>query len=253
MFKKELARFYFWLPVALLIVSVGINVLLFQQVRTYYVDLNGTRLDPLGLNAYPSAPHTNINQPLVLFFGDSRAADWPAPVSMPESMFVNRGIGAQTTAQILGRFAAHVLPLHPDVVVVQMGINDLKTIPLFPEQREAIVAQCKANIAEVVALARADGTQVVLTTIFPLGQIPLARRPFWSEEVAVAITDVNQFILAQANDHVLVFDTGVILAKEDGLTNPLYSQDFLHLNEKGYEVLNSELVPLLRPQNGLHD
>jgi lysophospholipase L1-like esterase len=43
--------------------------------------------------------------------------------------FVNRGINTQTSAQVLGRFDKHVVPLHPNIVIVQVGINDLKTIP----------------------------------------------------------------------------------------------------------------------------
>ncbi len=53
--------------------------------------------------------------------------------------FVNRGIGNQTTAQVLGHFHAHVAPLHPQTIILQVGINDLKTIPLFPEQAETII------------------------------------------------------------------------------------------------------------------
>jgi len=65
----------------------------------------------------------------VVFFGDSRAYDWPAPSGLEGLEFVNRGIGNQTTAQVLGRFEAHIAPLHPQVVVLQVGINDLKLIP----------------------------------------------------------------------------------------------------------------------------
>ena len=63
---------------------------------------------------------------------------------------MNRGVFGQTTAQVLGRFDAHAAPLLPRVVVLQVGINDLKAIPLLPHRRDEIVADCKANLREIV-------------------------------------------------------------------------------------------------------
>ena len=49
------------------------------------------------------------------------------------------------------------------------------------------------------------------------------------------------------SDQVTILDTAKVLANGQGLTDPLYSKDFLHLNEKGYAALNRELILLLRP------
>lgn len=84
-------------------------------------------------------------------------------------------------------------PLQPDIVILQVGINDLKTLPLFPERQEEIIANCKTNIQQIVDKSLQADASVILTTIFPLGQLPIERRLFWSEEVALAIDDVNQF------------------------------------------------------------
>jgi lysophospholipase L1-like esterase len=231
----------------LLLISVGFNLFLYQQGSDYYLQLSRTRLDPLGLSTYSKnlAQNENIaGKPLVVFFGDSRAADWLTPTQVTNVTFINRGIAAQTTAQALGRFPYHVLPLKPKVIVLQIGVNDLKTIPLFPEQKATIVANCKANIRQIVALSVQNGSQVILTTIFPLGQLPLERKPFWSDEVAIAISEVNQFITSLKSDQVKIFDTAKILANREGITDPAYSRDFLHLNENGYNALNQELVHL---------
>jgi lysophospholipase L1-like esterase len=236
-----------WLPAALLLclgVSLLLNIILFERANTYYLQLNGTRLDPLGLQTYDThmPPHTDQIQ--FVFFGDSRAAEWPSP-PVDGFSFHNRGIGAQTSTQTAARFEQHIVPLQPDIVLLQIGINDLKTIPLFPDQRAEIVANCQRNIEQMVADATAIGTTVIVSTIFPVGEPPLLRRPYWSDEITVAVDEVNAFIHALAAPNVLVFDAYAILAGEDGLVQPEYVRDELHLNEQGYEALNQSLQAVL--------
>lgn len=233
------------LGILLLLSMVG-NVVIYQRAQRYYLLLNESHLDPVGLNAFDGAP-ANLEQPVVVFFGDSRAADWPAPDQLKSETFVNRGIGNQTTAQMVARFQAHVAPLQPQIIVIQAGINDLKTIPLFPNQKESIIRNCKANLQQIVDLSVATGARVVVTTIFPLGKLPLERSPFWSDDVAVAIADVNSFIESLASDQVTIFHSEDVLANSEGIVDPQYSKDFLHLNPAGYAALNEAISELLVP------
>jgi lysophospholipase L1-like esterase len=230
----------------LFLISIATNVVLFERAQKYYLQLNASHLDPLGLSAFADTP-ANVQPPLILFFGDSRASDWPPPDQIKNETFVNRGIGNQTTAQILGRFQTHVTPLHPQIIILQAGINDLKTIPLFTDQKEAIIHNCKANLQQIVDLSLATGARVIVTTIFPLGQLPIERRPFWSDDVEIAINDVNAFIETLASDQVTIFQTDEVLANSDGIVYPQYSRDFLHLNPAGYAALNDSLYELLVP------
>jgi GDSL-like Lipase/Acylhydrolase family len=158
--------------------SIALNARLYDQARKYYIEINQTRLDPLGLAEYPINPQEtpNTGQLRVVFFGDSRAASWPAP-SLPGYEFINRGISSQTSTQALQRFPYHVRSLKPNIVIVQVGINDLKTVALFPGRRTAIVAACQANIRQIVAAARQLGAVVIVTTIFPTGDVPSLASP----------------------------------------------------------------------------
>ena len=169
-----------------LLVSLALNYALYKQGKRYYSDLNAVRLDPLGLSYYGDAAPPESGLPLVVFYGDSRAASWPS-ADLGQLELVNRGIPAQTSAQVLGRFDYDIKPLRPEVILIQVGINDLKTIPLFPEDRQAIVADCEENIQRIVEKSTDLGARVILTTIFPAGEVPLERKLFWSDEVAVAI------------------------------------------------------------------
>lgn len=230
------------------IISVAFNFYLYQQSSKYYLELNATRLDPLGLSyEWTDLPEPNLkaDKRRVLFFGDSRTAEWVNPEGFEQYQFINRGIGAQTTTQVLSRFQTHVAPLLPNVLVLQVGINDLKTIPLFPEHEQRIIENCKTNIRQIVDLSVANGADVIVVTIFPLGQLPLERRIFWSDRVAIDIRDVNQFLVSLQSEHVKILDSAAILANQDGIVNPIYSRDFLHLNGSGYEALNQELRNVL--------
>ncbi|HNR97253.1 MAG TPA: GDSL-type esterase/lipase family protein [Anaerolineae bacterium] len=228
--------------------SISLNYLLFNQSMQYYLQLNGSRLDPLGLSHYSTAPdQRDLARPglqTVVFFGDSRAADWTPP-DLDQFEFVNRGIYAETSAQALLRFDYHVKPLMPDVVVVQVGINDLKAIPVLPDQKEAIVANCKENTRQIAEKATGSGAKVILTTIFPTGPVPLDRRLYWSDDVAVAIEEVSAFIRSLGGDDILILDAYSILANGVGSTRSEFSRDLLHLTAAGYRRLNDAFVPVL--------
>ncbi|MEK0188740.1 hypothetical protein [Microcoleus anatoxicus] len=91
------------------------------------------------------------------------------------------------------------------------------------------------------------GAKVVVTTIFPLGTLPIERRPLWSDDVAIAINDVNDYIKTLAGDRVIVLDSSQVLANSQGIVNPKYSRDFLHLNSEGYAALNKAITGILVP------
>ena len=119
------------LPAALLVGSLVLNWYLFRLGRWYYTQLSAVRLDPLGLSAYP-APSSqeelaSTDAITVVFFGDSRAATWPPP-DIGGFAFINRGVGGETSTQSALRFDYHIEPLNPQIVVIQTGINDLKTM-----------------------------------------------------------------------------------------------------------------------------
>lgn len=250
--SQRLFRLTTMLGSVALVASVALNAILFATTRYYYVQLNATILDPLGLGFFaansPAQDRSATTTATVVFFGDSRAAQWPFPTGFKSKSFVNRGIPNQTSAQVLGRFDKHVAPLRPDIIIVQVGINDLKTIPLFPERKAAIIANCKANIQQIVARSVKSGATVILTTIFPIGPVPLARQPFWSPDVALAVDNVNAYLYSLKAPNVIVLDANSLLAL-NGKTQDKYARDTLHLNPTGYEVLNKELTKVLGKLN----
>jgi lysophospholipase L1-like esterase len=229
--------------------SLGANAYLVHRSNAYFRATTEVRLDPGGLRTWateradppPPAPPTRR---VLVFFGDSRALMWGVP-AVDDLVVVNRGVGNQTTAQVLLRFDADVATLHPAVVVLEAGVNDLKSISELPERRAEIVADCEANLRVLVARCRGVGAAVVLTSVFAIGDVPVWRRPFWSDDVDAAVREVNTFLRTLAGDRVVFFDADPVLDDARGKIQPAYQYDFLHLDPQGYRALDTKLVPLV--------
>jgi lysophospholipase L1-like esterase len=235
-----------WFVLAgLLVLSLGANALLVRAALTYFAGELAIRFDPAGLKMYEADRARDPPPgPVLLYFGDSRARMWNEPDSLAGFHVVNRGIGNQTTAQILMRVDSDVVPVHPSVVVLEAGVNDLKAIPQFPERRAEIVAECESNLERIVNACRRTGATVVVVSVFDIGDVALWRRPFWSDDVASAVRDVNAFLPRLAGPGIHFFDAAPVLGGP-GRVQHEYQLDYLHLAPAGYRALDGRLVPLL--------
>jgi len=229
-----------------LALSLAANAFLMRASRAYFREENAVRLDPGGLDAYAHAPPPREGKPVLVFFGDSRALMWGRPRELQDYEVVNRGVGNQTTAQILLRFDADLPKLKPAVVVLEAGVNDLKTIAEFPERGAQIVAECESNLRRIVQRCREIGAGVVLVTVFEIGDLPLWRRPFWSEDVRSAVREVNTFLPSLVETRVILLDAAPVLDDTRGRIRPEYQLDYLHLSPSGYSALTEQLGPQLR-------
>lgn len=236
------------LLVGVLIVS---NVYVYWQGRQFYRQFQRTRLDPIGLRAFmEDVVVPEGDKQVVVFLGDSRAAGWQAPAGFTTThQFINRGIGGETSHQTLLRFDTHITPLEPDIIVLQVGVNELTAIPLLRHREAEIRAESEANIRELVARCRALGATVIWTTIFPAGQPQFNDYLRDPGDIASAINTVNGSLSDLAGEGVIVFDTSAVLAGEDGRVLDGLAADFLHLNPAGYAALNIELTKLLQRTN----
>ena len=216
----------------LLIGSLGANLFLGRKAMHYYTLLNALRLDPLELRSYSTQEPISTKKRVVML-GDSRVLVWPSIDSEYFTVY-NRGIHGQTSIQVRDRFITHVQGIQPDIVVLQVGMNDLKTIGLFPERKEKILEDCKQNIRILTEKIHGLGAQLILTTTIPAGPIPLIRRPVWSDDIDIAVQDLNQYIKGFNQDGVYIFDTAT-------LVNETQYLDALHLEKEAYKVLNHHL------------
>jgi acyl-CoA thioesterase I len=125
--------------------------------------------DWAGLTRYGSE-NTELRPPVpgedrVVFLGDQITERWGQGGAkfFPGKPYLNRGIGGQTTPQMLVRFRQDVISLKPKVVVILAGSNDLAGVS--GPATEGTIAE---NIMSMVELARANGIRVVLASVTPV-------------------------------------------------------------------------------------
>ena len=189
-------------------------------------------------NAALAAPKPGEDR--VVFFGDSITDNWSKPDYggfFPDKPYVNRGIGGQTTAQMLLRFRADVLELSPRAVVILAGTNDVAG-----NAGPATPAQIQDNLASMAELAKAHGVRVVLASLLPVsddkkdanGQ-PVTRT---RQRPPATLRELNAWLsaYAAANAHVYL-DYFSATADAGGLLRPELNDDGLHPNAKGYAVM----------------
>jgi len=112
-------------------------------------------------NAALKPPAAGENR--VVFFGDSITDIWHLDQYFPGKPYLNRGIGGQTTPQMLVRFRQDVIDLDPRIVIILAGTNDIagNTGPMRLEDIEA-------NYASMAELARARQIKVIYSSVLPV-------------------------------------------------------------------------------------
>jgi lysophospholipase L1-like esterase len=157
---------------------------------------------------------------------------------------VNRGQSHDTSGQLRLRLERDVIALKPDVVVLEIGVNDLKSIGALPDQEQIIIDRLKANRNAIIDRLTAAGINVIVCTIFPFGDLTLARRPVWSDRTLAARDEINREVRQLNRPRLTVFDADPIFLV-DGRMKGEYQLDELHLNETGYSALNQALAPVI--------
>jgi lysophospholipase L1-like esterase len=228
--------------------SLALNVALFAYARARYRQEQDIRLDPTGAGRFgPKNDELSALVPgkrRVVLFGDSRIEGWVPPLSAEGVEVVNRGWWGETTGQAILRLDRDVIQLRPSTVVIEFGINDLKGIGLLPDREAEIVETCRRNLESIVGRLREKGIGVILLTIFPVGPVPLIRRPIWSDRTIVAVDRINREVRSLAGPGVEVVDCDGVLAEGGRMKAPFAADEF-HLTPAAYEALDRLIKPRL--------
>ena len=231
-------------PVALLLIFLLAALFVFIYVRAYrsnYYTYNLLRLDPLeegSLKDYEA----RISTAEIWMIGDSRIARWDTDLLKEESGIANLGIEGQTSAQVYYRLKNYLVSDTPSLIVLQVGINDLKIIGLDKGLKAEVSKNLCRNIEAICHLCIDRDIKVILMNIIPVGKIEPARRLVWNTEVNQALDSVNAALkLMTDNEHVLYLDTYTLLSDNTKKVRTELQYDFLHINKKGYEILSAAL------------
>ena len=174
------------------------------------------------------------NEKRIVFMGDSITEEWGNlyPEFFSGNYYINRGIGGQTTPQMLIRFKPDAIDLKPYAIIILAGTNDIagNTGP-------STVRMITDNIFSMAELAIAYDIIVVLASILPVYQYP------WVDDVLdplSVIDSINSKIKDYVENKGLVFLDYYSSMVDDrkGLKSD-YTSDGVHPNEAGYKVMSA--------------
>jgi len=167
----------------------------------------------------------------IVFMGNSITEGWinSCPDYFAGKSYVNRGIGGQTTPQMLVRFRPDVINLKPAVVVILAGTNDIAG-NTGPSTLEMIMD----NLISMAELAKANQIKVVLSSVLPVFDYP------WKSglQPAEKIITLNAMIKTYAEKNGLVYLDyfSATVDERKGLKKEL-SGDGVHPNLAGYKIM----------------
>jgi lysophospholipase L1-like esterase len=139
------------------------------------------------------------------------------------------------------RFKQDVIALHPAVVHIMAGTNDIagNTGPMT-------LAQSEANIRRMAEAAHRHGIKVVIASVLPARAFP------WRKDVhpAAQIVTLNQWLRDYAKRrHFAYADYHKAMAEPDGGLPAALSADGVHPNAAGYAVMRPIADASIREAN----
>lgn len=193
--------------------------------------------DPANLARYAeanrllAAPHPD--KPRVVFFGDSITDFWRLNEYFPDSDYVNRGISGQTTGEMLQRFQADVVSLHPEAVLILAGTNDLA--------RGISVGAIENNYLAMATLAQAGKIKVIFASVTPVSDYHKDQNPAYERTPGrppASILDLNTWLRALCTSQGFQYvDYFSALVDGEGRVKADFADDGLHPNAMGYRAM----------------
>lgn len=162
--------------------------------------------------------------------------------------FVNAGISGNKSVQMRGRFQEDVLSKNPDLLFINVGVNDVwHAFYNFTEQKNYpegnlpggnSLEQYRADLTEMVELAREKNIEVILLAPTPIRENLDSRENqrlanYIAAMQAIAIENNCLFV----NLHQPFHDIIEIYQKYAGTTQKILTHDGVHPNRSGYRVI----------------
>ena len=167
----------------------------------------------------------------VVFLGDSITDGWDLNRDFPGKPYVNRGIGGQTTPQMLVRMFPDVIDLHPAAVILLAGTNDIAA-NTGPETLKMV----EENIQAITELAQKHGIKVILCSVMPVSDYTQNKQTIHRPQTD--ILRLNDWLRTYADQaHAVYADYYSAMVDGLGMLKDGFSDDGLHPNAKGYALV----------------
>jgi lysophospholipase L1-like esterase len=152
-----------------------------------------------------------------------------------EQPYINRGVGDNTTVDMLHRFDEDVIALRPVRVVIYVGTNDIKyNIP---------IKQTKSNIK--IMLKRAVGLGIEPVLLLPLPVNYNKNMSLNFSHPSDKIQSLNLDLAEESNNLNIKYIDLIENMRNKNDFDKFYLKDGLHLTEKGYKSLTAIIKQIL--------
>lgn len=171
----------------------------------------------------------------VVFLGDSITDYWKLPDYFPGKPYINRGVDGQTTPEMLVRFRQDVIALHPKVVVVLAGTNDIAGVT-----GRTLNEDIEANYASMAELARGHGIRMVFASVLPVHNYTHDAEESFALRPRERILALNEWMKDYCAKNGLVYlDYFSALVDERGMLKRALADDGVHPTDAGYKIMAS--------------
>jgi len=181
----------------------------------------------------------------LLFLGDSLIQLYDTNAFFSGKLTHNRGVGGNTTSQIIERLPTSVYPVCPEQIILLAGTNDLN--------KQAEARTTFEGIAKVCALIKENlpNTDLYVISLLPVNaKVSKVSKAIVGKRRNSDIAEVNKHLSAFCTEQNIGFiDACPVLLDSQGNLNPQYSLDGLHINFKGYKVLTEQILACLQKKN----
>jgi lysophospholipase L1-like esterase len=201
------------------------------------------------------APIAPVNPPNVVFLGDSITYNWGQSWASPDfaefPQWTDKGIVGNDSGEMVDRFQTDVVDLHPDIVVILAGTNDVypgwQLCDGMGTGYDGKNWDTCHNIAYMVTQAKLNGIKPILATIPPWGcadpKCALASNADGSQDRYARINALNGFVKSygQQQGLVVVDYWSALVAPDQQHYQTALTVDGVHPSPAGY-VLMTPLV-----------
>ena len=212
--------FFVYILTSLVILSNHVNAQMMINLNKYKEENSSLGLPKQGENR-------------IVFMGNSITEDWKSlsPNFFLDNNYVNRGIGGETSTQMLLSFRSDVINLKPSAVVILAGINDIAE-----NQGPISIPDIARNIFFMSQLASENNIKVILCSVLPAYDFPW-RPGLNPKDKVISLNDlIQKHAQEKSFEYVDYFSS--MVDERKGLIKE-YGNDEVHPNLEGYRVMES--------------
>lgn len=192
-------------------------------------------------NKKPVIIRTEITNPNIVMLGDSITDFYDLDKYYgSDELMVNSGINGNKTQDVINDIKDRVYAYNPSEIFLLLGVNDILYNDASPEN---VISQIDEIVCDIQD--KLPNTKIYIESIYPVNDEWKNNhddRVKTAGEVNITIAETNKLLKDYcSNNDIKYINVYSALVLEDGSLNSEYSDDGLHPNDNGYEVITKIL------------